>query len=283
MTATYLEALLKNVRLLLLPLSLTLVGGTADAQVRTPDTITVQSGALTLSGLLWRPAGSGPFPAILYNHGSGAQRDSRGPEILGPLFARHGYVFLYLFRRGAGLSVNQGTNSGELMNRALVAKGREGRNQVQLQLLDVEMNDVLAGLAFLRARPEVDTSRVGCVGHSFGGSLALLLTERDPDVRAVVLFGGAAGSWDDSPPLQSRLLAAARGKTPVFFAYAANDFSIAPAKVLGAEMTRLGRPNRVQIYSPIGKTATEGHDLVHIAVPTWERDVFAFLDVYLRK
>ena len=169
------------------------------------------------------------------------------------------------------------------MNRALAAKGREGRNQVQLQLLDVEMNDVLAGLAFLRARSEVDTSRVGCVGHSFGGSLALLLTERDPGVRAIVLFGGAAGSWDDSPPLQSRLLAAARGKTPVFFAYAANEFSIAPAKVLGAEMTRLGRPNRVQIYSPVGKTATEGHDLVHIAVPTWEPDVFAFLDAYLRK
>jgi carboxymethylenebutenolidase len=246
------------IRLLLLTVCLLSVGGIAEGQVHRPDTITVQSGALTLTGLLWRPAGSGPFPAILYNHGSGAQKDSRGPEILGPLFARHGYVFLYLFRRGAGLSFNQGTNSGELMNRALAAKGREGRNQVQLQLLEVEMNDVLAGLAFLRARSEVDTSRVGCVGHSFGGSLALLLTERDPGVRAVVLFGGAAGSWDDSPPLQSRLLAAARGKTPVFFAYAADDFSIAPAKVLGAEMPRLGRPNRVQIYSPVGKTATGG-------------------------
>jgi hypothetical protein len=102
-----------------------------------------------------------------------------------------------------------------------------------------------------------------------------------PDFQSIK--APTAESWDDSLPLQSRLLAAARGKTPGFFAYAENDFSIAPANVLSAEMTRLGRPNRVQIYSPIGKTATEGHDLVHIAVPTWERDVFAFLDAYLRK
>jgi carboxymethylenebutenolidase len=260
------------------------IGGPAEGQVRTPETVNVQSGALVLRGLLWRPSGTGPFPAILYNHGSGPQADPRRPEVLGPVFARHGYVFLYLFRRGAGLSANQGTNSVDLMNRALTAKGQDGRNQVQLQLLDVEMNDVLAGLSFLRAHPEVDASRTACVGHSFGGSLALILAERDPGLRAVVLFGAAAGSWSDSPPLQSRLLAAARGgKAPVFFAYAANDYTIAPAKTLGAEMTRLGRPNRVQIHAPVGKTATEGHDFVHSGVSTWEGDVFAFLDAHLRE
>ncbi len=132
------------------------------------------------------------------------------PEILGPVFARHGYMFLYVFRRGAGLSADQGTNSVALMNRALEEKGRDARNQLQLQLLENELEDVNAGLSFLRGRSDVDTRRIGCVGHSFGGSLALLLTERDPDVRATVLFGAAAGSWDDSPPLQSRLLAAIR-------------------------------------------------------------------------
>ncbi len=48
-------------------------------------------------------------------------------------------------------------------------------------------------------------------------------------------------------------------------------------------MKRLGIPQRVQIYPPIGKTPAEGHDLVHVAVPTWERDVFAFLDEHLKK
>jgi len=36
-----------------------------------PDTIVVRSGELRLSGLLWRPEGRGPFPAVLFNHGSG--------------------------------------------------------------------------------------------------------------------------------------------------------------------------------------------------------------------
>src|SRR6185436_8440522 len=77
----------------------------------TPDTVVVYNGSLTLRGLLWKPEGAGPFPAVLYNHGSGPQSDLSRPAKLGPVFARHGYVVLYLFRRGAGLSADQGIDS----------------------------------------------------------------------------------------------------------------------------------------------------------------------------
>src|SRR5215831_4073110 len=99
-----------------------------------PETVVVQSGALKLRGLLWWPAGRRPFSAVLFNHGSGSLPDPKQPAILGPVFARHGYAFLYLFRRGAGLSSDQGTNSGTLMARALAEKGQEARNELQLQL-----------------------------------------------------------------------------------------------------------------------------------------------------
>ena len=275
--------MMKNVGVLCAALTLGSICGGAEGQTRSPETVHVQSGSLSLTGLFWFPSGPGPFPAILYNHGSGPQADPRRPEILGPVFARHGYAFLYLFRRGAGLSASQGTNSTELMSRALAEKGRQARNQLQLQLLDIEMSDVLAGLSFLRARSEVDPTRVACVGYSFGGSLALILAERDPNLRALVLFGPGAGSWNDSPPLRSRLLAAAPGKSPVLFVYAANDYTTAPAKVLGAEMTRLGRANRVRIYPAVGKTAAEGHDFIHTAVLTWEQDVFEFLEGHMSR
>src|SRR5215467_13849173 len=124
-----------------------------------PETVVVQSGALKLRGLLWWPAGRRPFSAVLFNHGSGSLPDPKQPAILGPVFARHGYAFLYLFRRGAGLSSDQGTDSGTSMARALAEKGQEGRNEVQLQLQEVELRDVMAGLAFLRAHP-VDGGRV---------------------------------------------------------------------------------------------------------------------------
>jgi carboxymethylenebutenolidase len=266
----------------------------ARAEGQGPDTVVVQSGALSLRALLWRPEGRGPFPAVLFNHGSWP-RDTRSGrparEIfaqaasLGPVFARHGYVFLFLFRRGAGLSAGQGTHAGDLLERELAANGQAARNRLQVRLLERdELTDALAGLAFLRALPEVDSQRVAVAGHSFGGSLTLLLAERDSTLAAAVDFAGAAASWEPSPELRARLLTAVGATTvPIFFIHAANDYSLAPGKALAAEMARLGKPHRIKIFPPFGTTASQGHNLVDLSPVTWERDVFAFLDEHLRR
>ena len=39
-----------------------------------PQIAEVRSGELHLKGYFWKPGGPGPFPAILFNHGSGAGR-----------------------------------------------------------------------------------------------------------------------------------------------------------------------------------------------------------------
>jgi dipeptidyl aminopeptidase/acylaminoacyl peptidase len=49
-----------------------------------------------------------------------------------------------------------------------------------------EREDVAAALAYLRARPEVDGDRIGVLGLSLGGALALLAAADSPAVRAVV-------------------------------------------------------------------------------------------------
>jgi carboxymethylenebutenolidase len=179
---------------LLVPLPLDLCAAT-DASAQKPEIAQVHAGPVTLHGMLWLPTGRGPFPAVLFNHGSGRTKQelaSLGPyegqaETLGPLFARHGYVFLFLFRQGVGLSAQQGTNAIDLLNQESAAHGLEGRNALQLQLLEKrELTAAMAGLAFLRARPEVDRKRLTLVGHSFGGSLTILQAEREPDVRAIV-------------------------------------------------------------------------------------------------
>src|SRR5512144_1527955 len=79
------------------------------ATPRGPDTVIVHSGSLALRALLWRPAGRGPFPAILCNHGGGSTAlgadgrteipIERTAELLAPTFVRHGYVFLFPLRR----------------------------------------------------------------------------------------------------------------------------------------------------------------------------------------
>jgi dienelactone hydrolase len=171
------------------------------------------------------------------------------------------------------------------MARALQAEGVEGRDRVQLQLLDNEqMNEATAALARVRSRADVDARRIGVVGHSFGGSLSLLMAARDPEIRAAVIFGGAAGSWDQSAVLRERLLSAVgRMSAPAFFIHAENDYSIAPGPALAAEMQRLGNPHALKIYPPFGADTRAGHNLVFRSVRTWEADVFAFLDANLRR
>jgi dienelactone hydrolase len=211
--------------------------------------------------------------------------DHRHPELLGPLFVKHGYLFLYLFRRGDGLSRGQGVPSADRMDSAGAAGGQVARNDLQLRLLEGdELNDVLAGLAFLRARPDVQAGRIAVVGNSFGGSLALLVAERDSTLRAAVAFAIGGYSWERSPSFRDRLLEAAdRTVVPMFFIHAANDYSVAPAQALGSEMTRIGKPNRVKIYPAVGSTPEQGHDFIDLGVRTWEADVFGFLDEHVRQ
>src|SRR5215470_15796630 len=87
-------------------------------------------------------AGPGPFPAVLFNHGSGgddAQHTagltmSDAAERVGPLFVEHGYAFLYPCRRGHGLSADQAPFIQDLLKREEAARGTESRNRVQLGL-----------------------------------------------------------------------------------------------------------------------------------------------------
>jgi carboxymethylenebutenolidase len=258
-----------------------------------PETVLIQSGSATLHAMLWRPQGRGPFPGILLNHGSGRTRkdlDRLGPyeqnaAKLGPVFARHGYVFLYLFRQGVGPSTDQGANAVDLMNSEFAAHGQEARNALQLQLLENrEMDDALSGLKFLRELPYVDARDVAAVGQSFGGSLTVLLAEREPNLRAVVVFSGAGYSFDRSPELRARLLAAIDHVTaPVFFVHAENDYSLSSGKVLDARREQIGKPHHLKIYPPIGHTVDDGHDFLYLGVNIWEPDVFAFLDENMQK
>jgi dienelactone hydrolase len=258
-----------------------------------PETVVVHNGAITLHALLWRPQGHGPFPGILVNHGSGRTREElkrlgpyeRQAETLGPVFARHGYEFLFLFRQGVGLSADQGTSAVDLMNNELAAHGRDARNALQLRLLENrELSDATAGLAFLRKLPDIDSHNVAIVAHSFGGSLTLLQAEREPNLRAVVIFSGAGYSWDRSPELRARLLAAvANIEAPVFFIHAANDYSINLGKALDARMAELGKQHRLKIYPPIGRTPDDGHNFPLTGVSIWEFDVFSFLDEHMRR
>jgi dienelactone hydrolase len=266
----------------------------AAASGQSPQTIAQQivdipSGNLHLKAYLWKPVGMGPFPAVLFNHGRSnePQQHTRkltitaAAQVLGPVFVKHGYAFLYLFRRGEGLSADQGQFIGDLLQREESAKGEDARKHLQFVLMTTDhLDDVMAGLAFLKSLPEVDAHRIVVAGHSFGGQLALLAAERDNTVRSAVTFGAAAGSWDGSSEVRARLLTAAHKiAVPVMLLHAANDYSLAPGQTLAAE---LAKPHVLKIYPAVGQTANDGHNFVYTDVALWEDDVFRFLDQNVR-
>ena len=249
-----------------------------------PDTITVRSDEFQLKGLLWRPAGNGSFPTIIFCHGTYETKDTRynaieQTSVLGPLFAKNGYLFFGLFHRGVGLSKDQGENSADLMAKALDEKGQEERNKVQLQQLQtVDRTDINSALAFLRERKDVDTNKIAIMGFSFGGSLALLIAEHDPRLKAVVIFGTAGYSWNLSPQLRTALFNAVINiKAPVMIVHAQNDYSVNPGYALDSLMNLTGKPHVLKIYPTFGNSLTEGHNIIFLSPNTWEEDVIAFL------
>jgi dipeptidyl aminopeptidase/acylaminoacyl peptidase len=53
-------------------------------------------------------------------------------------------------------------------------------------------NDVRAILAWLRARPEIDSTRLVLIGHSEGGLIAPMVAVSEPALRGIVLMAGPA-------------------------------------------------------------------------------------------
>lgn len=80
----------------------------------TPEIVAFQSHELALRGVIYKPEGPGPFPAVLYNHGSApGMLNNQAFEALGPLFAKRGWVFFAPYRRGQGLSAAAGLFIGD--------------------------------------------------------------------------------------------------------------------------------------------------------------------------
>jgi hypothetical protein len=59
-----------------------------------PEIVYFSSGRLTLGGELYRPTGRGPFPAVLYNHGSAeGMLSDAASSAMGPRYAARGWIY----------------------------------------------------------------------------------------------------------------------------------------------------------------------------------------------
>jgi predicted deacylase/dienelactone hydrolase len=248
-----------------------------------PDTVAFSSGSLTLHGVLWKPAGMGPFPAIMYSHGSGSDYTPEAAA-LGAYYSRHGFVFFMPYRRGSGLSRDAAPYILDVLDSVGRASGPEARSAKMAEYLTgVHLDDAMAGVAYLRAQPFVDKNRVAAAGNSFGGVVSSLLASRDVGLRAVINSAGAAQTWKASVHLRTALLGAARqARVPVLFMQAENDYDLTPSRALSAEMTAADKPNDVKFFPPFGTNTAEGHSFGYFGSLVWGATVLEFLRTQLK-
>jgi carboxymethylenebutenolidase len=249
------------------------------------EVVSFPSGELTLQGMLYKPEGKGPFPAVVYNHGSAAGMASKEAfEALGPVFASHGWVFFGPFRRGQGLSASAGPYIGDEIDAAEKKGGIRAGAATMVRLLETDhLNDQLAALAWLRSQTFVKSDQIAVAGTSFGGIETVLGAER-ASYCAAVDSASAAQSWADAPEVQALMTRAVRNsRVPIFFFQAENDYDLSPSRVLSAAMKDAGKEFEIKIYPPYGKTVQDGHAFGYFGSPVWGADVFRFLDKNCRK
>ena len=82
-----------------------------------------------------------------------------------------------------------------LDNRGSQYRGRDFEQATFRQLGQVEMQDQMQGVEYLRTLPYIDTDRLGVHGWSFGGFMTISLMTNYPDVFKVGVAGGPVIDW----------------------------------------------------------------------------------------
>ncbi|GJJ01498.1 hypothetical protein RugamoR64_20360 [Duganella rhizosphaerae] len=268
-----------NYKISLLVLLFYVKTGMADTLKAMPEIVHFQSDGRELGGELFKPEGDGPFPVVLYNHGSApGMLNSQASNIIGPLFASKGWVFFMPYRRGQGLSSNAGAYIIDEIKAARQRGGVKEASVTMTRLLGTEqLADQLSAFAWLKTQTFVQPNRIAVAGNSFGGVETVLGAARLPYCAAVVASGGAE-SWDESPELQQTMKTAARlADSPMLFFQAANDFNLAPSEVLSSERKKAGKQGDVKTYPAFGKSAADGHSFAYRGSAIWFPDVFDFI------
>ena len=211
---------------------------------------------VTLAGTLTLPKGNGPFPAVVLITGSGSQ--DRNEMILGhrpflvlaDYLTRRGIAVLRADDRGVG-----GSSKG--------AAADTSENYV---------GDALAGVEFLKTRKEINTKRIGLIGHSEGGMIAPMAATRSTDVAFIVLMAGPGIVGDKLLVMQNGLISAAECQKQVkesmaqaerLFAIAREETDPAVAKQkIQAEQAKLAEAARKKLEAQLSASANQLNGLI---------------------
>jgi len=246
------------------------------------ETVEFKSGDKLLHGLLYKPTGPGPFPTMLYNHGSApGLLNNQAFDVIAPHFAARGWAFFAPYRRGQGLSSDAGRYIQDEIKAAHERGGLPSAVKTMVRLLSTEqLQDQMAALAWLKEQSFAQQNQIAAMGNSFGGIETVLGVARGGYCAGVDASGGDE-SWDSAPELQNLMLDAVRhAKAPILFFQAENDHTLEPSRTLHAAMEATHKPADIRIYAPYGNTPQDGHSFAYRGADIWFDDVFHFITAH---
>jgi dipeptidyl-peptidase-4 len=83
-------------------------------------------------------------------------------------------------------------------NRGTPGRGRDWERSIYQKFGSITLDDQVAGLKLLGEKyPEMDMSRVGIVGWSFGGYMSALAALKRPDIYKAAVAGAPVTDWED--------------------------------------------------------------------------------------
>ena len=134
------------------------------------ETVMIEGTDRQIPATITLPEGDGPFPFVVMFHGTGSDRHEAGGgyDLLAPKLAAAGIASARFDFAGNGDSpveyLEYTPSSG--------------------------MQDGLDVIAYMRGLDEVDDARLGLLGWSQGGLVAMLTASHTPDVRSLVTWAG---------------------------------------------------------------------------------------------
>jgi dienelactone hydrolase len=244
---------------------------------------TAQEKTFPLTGTLFQPAGAGPFPVVVLNHGSPSR--SRDRDIMGRYrlipqireIMRLGFAVLVPMRRGYGASPGDFMEGAGSCEKGAPRYDRAGKESAR---------DVLSAIEYVRTRPSLDRRRIVLMGQSAGGFASLATAAlAPPGVVAVInMAGGRGGNGKDGIPCAPDAMAsvisdyARTTKAPVLWFYSENDKYFGPAASTAwyDAFQKAGGKGRFVLGPAHGN---DGHLLFYAAegLPIWSAAVESFL------
>lgn len=131
------------------------------------EAVSFNSNGRTLRGDLYLPDRNGKFPVVAFAQGSGPS--TRGVAFFTTYFLQLGVGVLTFDKQGAG----------------------ESEGDWETASFDELSDDIVAGINFLRSRPEIDTKKIGILGNSQGGWVGTMAASKSHHVKFLLMRVGS--------------------------------------------------------------------------------------------